>query len=205
MRRKAGTLFIILGVVLLCGALFLSLHNRSEDRQAEQFTADVVPVLIEEILADAQEPSQPEPSREQPRLDPETLTLEMSETVIDGYAYIGILSIPKLSLELPIMSDWSYKQLQISPCRFHGTLNGGNLVLMAHNYRSHFGKLSELSIGDAVVFTDVDGFVTEYTVVARDILQPDAVEELTSGDFDLTLFTCTYGGKTRVTVYCDKA
>ena len=35
-----------------------------------------------------------------------------------------------------------------------------------------------------------------------EILQPTAVEEMTSGDYDLTLFTCTYGGATRFTVRC---
>ena len=75
---------------------------------------------------------------------------------------------------------------------------------MAHNYASHFGGLSELSEGDNVFFTDMDGIVTMYEVVAQDILDPYAVEEMTSGEFDLTLFTCTYGGQSRVTVYCDR-
>ena len=74
---------------------------------------------------------------------------------------------------------------------------------MAHNYSSHFGGLSQLSEGDSVIFTDMDGVTTNYQVVAQDILAPYAVEEMTSGDYDLTLFTCTYGGQSRVTVYCD--
>lgn len=72
------------------------------------------------------------------------------------------------------------------------------------NYASHFGGLSKLSEGDGVIFTDMDGITTAYEVVAQDVLHPYAVEEMTSGDFDLTLFTCTYGGKSRVTVYCDR-
>ena len=75
---------------------------------------------------------------------------------------------------------------------------------MAHNYPKHFGQISDLSIGDSVVFTDMDGNVSNYSVVAKDVLSPTAVKEMTSGDFDLTLFTCTYGGKSRITVYCDR-
>jgi sortase A len=41
-------------------------------------------------------------------------------------------------------------------------------------------------------------------LVAQDILDPYAVEEMTAGNYDLALFTCTYGGKSRVTVYCDR-
>jgi sortase A len=41
-------------------------------------------------------------------------------------------------------------------------------------------------------------------VAALDILESTAVETMTAGEFDLTLFTCTYDGKSRVTVYCNK-
>lgn len=128
----------------------------------------------------------------------------MTQVVIKQYSYIGYLTIPKLRLELPIMTDWSYEHLKISPCRYSGSVMGDDLVLMAHNYARHFGKLSELSTGDEVYFTDVLGITTRYQVVGRDVLDPYAVGEMTSGEFDLTLFTCTYGGQSRVTVYCDK-
>lgn len=75
---------------------------------------------------------------------------------------------------------------------------------MAHNYAKHFGRIAMLKEGDRVVFMDVDGVVTEYAVVGFDVLDPYAVEEMTSGEFDLTLFTCIYDGKRRVTVYCDR-
>ena len=45
---------------------------------------------------------------------------KMTEVEINGNLYIGYLSIPALNLELPIMSTWSYPQLQIAPCRYHG-------------------------------------------------------------------------------------
>jgi sortase A len=49
----------------------------------------------------------------------------------------------------------------------------------------------------------MDGNTTAYEVVGKDVLDPTAVEVMTSGEYDLTLFTCTYGGASRVTVYCD--
>ena len=63
---------------------------------------------------------------------------------------------------------------------------------------------SSLRSGDSVIFTDMDGVITSYQVVALDVLHPTAVEEMTAGFYDLTLFTCTYGGKSRVTIYCNK-
>lgn len=78
-------------------------------------------------------------------------------------------------------------------------------IYFAFIYRSHFGNLNRLSVADTVMLTDINGRTITYEVVGKDILEPTAVEEMTSGDFDLTLFTCTYGGRSRVTVYCDKA
>jgi LPXTG-site transpeptidase (sortase) family protein len=120
-----------------------------------------------------------------------------------GRPVTGYLSIPALELNLPIMSQWDSARLKIAPCRYFGSVNGEDLVLMAHNYASHFGRIKELKLGDEVIFTDMDGFSTRYLVVNKDVLSPYAVEEVTSGDFDLTLFTCTYGGENRIGVYCE--
>ena len=50
----------------------------------------------------------------------------------------------------------------------------------------------------------MEGTTVEYEVIALDILEPTAIEEMTAGEFDLSLFACTYGGKSRVTVRCDR-
>ena len=102
------------------------------------------------------------------------------------------------------MADWSYPQLRIAPCRYSGSIWSDDMVLMAHNYARHFGQLSRLSIGEEVIFKDVNGITITYEVMAIDTLNPTEVEDMTSGEYDLTLFTCTYGGKSRVTVRCDR-
>lgn len=202
MRNKLGRCFLFLGILLLCGSLSLYLSNQQEDSQAEQGSMEVLPKLIEEI------PEEPDPQILAERLVPmefrEPETFEMTEVEIDGYGYIGYLSIPALELNLPVMGSWDYKRLQIAPCRYYGSIGGEDLVLMAHNYASHFGRIDELQSGDSVCFTDMDGISTWYQVTLRDLLPPTAVEEMTSGGSDLTLFTCTYGGRSRVTVHCDK-
>ena len=202
MRNKLGVCFLFLGVLLLCCSLSLYLSNKQEDSQAEQVSVEVLPLLIEEI------PEEPDPQILAERLAPiefrEPESFEMTEVTIDGYGYIGYLSIPSLELNLPIMGSWDYKRLQIAPCRYHGNIGSEDLVLMAHNYTSHLGRIDELQPGDTVCFTDMDGISTWYQVSVRDLLPPGAVEEMTAGEFDLTLFTCTYGGRSRVTVHCDQ-
>lgn len=100
------------------------------------------------------------------------------------------------------MSSLSYPKLKIAPCRYAGSAYLNNLVIAAHNYERHFGGLKRLTVGDAVRFTDVDGNVFNYTVVELEQLEPYQAAEMRSGEWDLTLFTCTLGGQHRVTVRC---
>lgn len=72
----------------------------------------------------------------------------------------------------------------------------------SHSGNSHSGNLKRLHEGDAVFFEDADGNRFHYEVAEIEILSPDAVEEMTEDDGDLTLFTCTLGGGSRVTVRC---
>ena len=209
MRRSLGIICILLGLALIIGSAWLFMKNQQEDITAGESSAEVLPSLIDQIRENTDvtvsaSDIMPELELQKP-LD--LLTEEekkMTEVVIKGVPYIGYLSIPKLKLDLPIISRWTYKLLNVAPCRFTGTVLGEDLVLMAHNYSSHFGKISQLELGDRLSFTDMDGELIFYEVVGKDVLEPTAVEEMTSGDFDLPLFTCTYGGEFRVTVYCDK-
>ena len=195
---------MILGAVLVLGALGLAVYNQKEAAQAEQTCAAVLPELMEKIRREKAEAVTEPPAQQIPEALRTPADVEMAEIVIDGERYIGCLCVPCLELELPVMSDWSYPQLRKAPCRYYGTALGGDLVLMAHNYARHFGGLSHLKAGDPVYFTDAEGNVHCYAVAAVDVLAPTAVEEMTAGEFDLTLFTCTYGGKSRVTVFCDR-
>lgn len=194
MRRRLGTVCMILGTALVLAALSLFLWNQREDRQAQAFVEQILPQLIEEIG---------EKEKEAALADPYDTT--MTEVVIDGYAYIGYVSIPSLGLELPVMSAWDYTRLKIAPCRYTGSTKSNDLVIAAHNYSRHFGRIKELREGDTVTFTDMDGVVSRYEVETVEILAPTDIEEMTAGDYDLTLFTCTYGGKSRVTVRCERS
>ena len=194
MRNKLGTICMILGTVLILAALSLFLWNRREAEQAGEAAADILPQVVEQIADTAAEaPAPPDP------FDP-----TMTEAEIDGYMYIGYLSIPALGLELPVMSEWDYNRLNIAPCRYSGSTKTDDLVIAAHNFAQHFGGLSGLTGGEQVIFVDMDNVVSTYTVAAVEILAPTAVEEMTNGEYDLSLYTCTYGGRSRVTVRCDR-
>ena len=186
MRRKAGTRCMVLGAVLVLAALSLFLWNQWEDRRAGNAAQEVLSELTEQTDEDGADP----------------YSTEMTQVEIDGYWYIGYVSIPSQGIDLPVMSSWSNPKLRIAPCRYSGSTKTADLVIAAHNYSRHFGPIKNLSPGDAVYFTDMDGVVTSYEVAEVDTLSPTAVEEMTDSGYALTLFTCTYGGQSRVTVRC---
>lgn len=205
MKTKIGIASVVLGAVLISMALGLYLYNAREQKQAADAVDLVMPQLVEAILL--RQDSQVEDTSALEEDAPIIVTQpqkKMPVVEIDGDPYIGFVGIPTLELELPVMDDWSYQKLKKSPCRFTGDMYSDDLVVMAHNYNRQFGPLKNLRVGDIVTFTDMDGETFRYAVVAVDVLQPTDVEEMTAGVYDLTLFTCTYGGKSRVTVRCDQ-
>ncbi len=205
---KRNKLYTAIGLLLLAAALFLTVYNLRSDVEAGT-AADTVLEQLAPELEEKKNISLPAlPSGESLEeayipdyiLNPE---MDMPEEEINGQRYIGVLRIPALSLELPVISEWSYPGLELAPCRYTGSIYLNNMVIAAHNYYSHFGHLKNLSQGDEITFTDMDGNVFRYEVAALETLSPYAIEEMTSGDWDLTLFTCTVSGQSRVTVRCE--
>lgn len=201
MKRK-GSVLIFAGLLLIAAALFITAFNLREEAAARTASVRAADRLEALIPAHTPRPAAV-PGAVLPENVPET-DMEMPVKTVDGVDYIGVIAVPSLSLELPVASEWSYERLKTSPCRYSGSVYSGDMVLCAHNYSSHFGQIKTLKPGDAVVFTDVDGNVYNYEVAELETLQPAAVDEMKSGEWDLTLFTCTIGGQTRVTVRCDR-
>lgn len=196
--------FIFSGVALILAALLLSAYNLHELRRAER-DISLASACLETAIASVVSAETPEESTdiELPDyiLNPD---MDMPVESINGIDYIGLLSIPSLELELPIISQWSYPSLKLAPCRYSGSAYSGSFIIAGHNYTSHFGKLKELSPGDSIDFTDADGNRFFYTVEAIEQLEASAVAEMESEVWDLTLFTCTIGGQSRVAVRCLK-
>lgn len=220
MRRRIGNFMMLLGAALVIAALLLFFVNRREDERAGAAADALLPDVVAEIerrnaeltgATDAPTVSptvEPEGDSVEPTRTPsryvDPYDTEMTEVVIGGYSYVGYLSIPALGLELPVMSDWSYPRLRVAPCRYFGSTKTDDLVILAHNYARHFGRLRNLSPGDAIIFTDMNGVVTRYRVIELEEMSPYAVTDMVSGEYDLTLFTCTYGGRTRFAIRADQ-
>ena len=198
MRKRMGIFCVGLGITCLLGAVGFVLYNRWEAQNAAQITQSLLENVQTRIEQDAlQESILPDDAA------PDT-PVEMATIQVDGYACFGILSIPALDLELPVLADWSYTKLKKAPCHYYGSCYEKNFVIAAHNYKSHFGRLSALNAGDIVIFTDVYGIAHCYEVALLETLQKEATMEMIASDFDLSLYTCTPGGGSRVTVRCER-
>ena len=204
-KNWIGKIFTITGLLLFAAALALSVYNLWDGYRAEQSREKLLEEYRDKNQNISDEGEQAEESDGQIpdyQLNPE---MEMPEIALDldGVACIGVLEIPAIDLKLPVLSEWSYPLLKKAPCRYSGSAYLDNLVIAAHNYRTHFGKLKELETGDEVIFTDAAGNRFEYKVAVVEALTPQSVEDMTSGEWALSLFTCTLDGKNRVTVRCD--
>lgn len=186
--KKKGKTFIIIGLLMILAAFSLTGYNIWDNMRAAIASNEILAELYKAIENNK----------------PEKHGAEMPELEIDGEFYVAVIQIPDLNLTLPVISSCSENNLRIAPCRYSGSIYTNDLVIAAHNYRSHFGQLDNLSEGAEITIVDFAGDSFTYKVAGVEVLQETAVEEMTSSGWDLSLFTCTIGGKARVTVRCDK-
>lgn len=186
-RRKRGVIMLVIGILLLAVAGGWFVVNILEDRAAGAYT--------DQILEKMNIP------------DEQDVILEdggNSVSMVGDEAFCGRIKIEKLGVELPVYQDWNYKKLKKAPCRYSGSVDTNDMIVAAHNYNSHFGKLHALEADDVIIFVDAVGQSYRYEVKELVLLDGSAVEDMHSGEWDFTLFTCTKGGKQRVTVRCER-
>lgn len=188
---KKAVIFIIIGCVLLVSSVGLFIYNEVSSFRAAEESMEIMSSLETEMLSDA------------PGIIDENDGV-MPTRLVNGINTVGVVSVPSVGIEVPVAAEWSYKNLKKSACRYSGTANDGKLIILAHNYRQHFGSLGKAETGDEVQFLDVNGTLYVYKITNKEILGKYELERLTDTDSDLTLFTCTYGGKKRVVVRCEK-
>ncbi len=183
MRKKInkGLAFILIGALLLMGALGWFFYNRYEDRMAGK-SADEIRTQYDKTSA--------------------TVENDIPLILVEGDAFCGKLTIPSLGLELPIFYEWDDAHLKKSPCRYSGQAVSDDLIIAGHNYLSHFGRLNQLHVNDEVLFSDAGGNVHRFSVKEMVTLEGTAVSDMVAGDWDLTLFTCTGNREKRITVRC---
>lgn len=195
--NKFSKIFIVIGGLLVLVSILLFIRNEYEDYNAGKKSLEVISYIKDIISVN--------------NLDAidgynevNSVNNDMSVTKINNYDYIGVINIPSLKLELPVINNYSEEKLRVAPVRYYGSVYTDDLIICAHSYKSHFGYLSKLVQGDKIIFTDIDGNVYIYEVLEIEILGPDDIIEMVDNEFDLTLYTCTNDSSGRITVRCNR-
>lgn len=196
-HTKLSLTFVTLGVLCIAVAAGIFLYNKISANQAYEVSQNTVNKLSEIIE-----------SKEPGVFPTDNYDREMPKTEIDGDHYIGVLNITELDLRLPVSAENNYDMLDISPCLYSGSIYCNDMVIAAHNYDSHFGRISYLPMGSKIIFTDTENNDYQFEVISIETLLPNQIEEMKTktlqNNWDLTLFTCTYGGNERIAVRCKK-
>jgi len=105
---------------------------------------------------------------------------------------LGILEIPRLSLEVPVYDGASDLHMDRGAARIDGTAmpgEPGNLGVAGHR-DGYFRVLKDIELGDEITITTVDG-PESYVVLELRIVDPTAVEVLNpTVQQSVTLVTC---------------
>ena len=124
----------------------------------------------------------------------------------EGFKVIGIIKIPAIDLEYPILEQTTDDAMKVSISKYWGgEINSyGNVSLAGHNNKitlTMFGKNKNLKIGDRIFLTDLTGRTIEYNIYDSFITDPDDVSILRTTDEsvrEVTLITCTNGRANRL-------
>ena len=128
----------------------------------------------------------------------------------------GVISIPKLNLEMPLYLGATDENMAKGAAVLSGTSvpiggNNTNAVIAGHRGwggAAYFRYITELSIGDEVVITNLWERL-RYRVVGTKIIEPHEIENIfiQPGRDMVTLLTChpyASGGKQRYLLYCQR-
>lgn len=128
-----------------------------------------------------------------------------------GYKVIGIVKIPKINIEYPILEignidpESAKQPMKLSIIKYWGeNVNDyGNLSIAGHNNKdgTMFGKTKKLQKGDIIELKDLKGQTIQYSIYDIFVTDPNDVSILLPKDElvrEVTLITCTNGNKERL-------
>lgn len=218
-KKKMFKFEFILSVFLLCVLSSYAIYAEYDRNKSEQVSQEIlagitfspeteiieeeVTVVILNAIPEEEEIAQTQTVQTEVAIDvPE----EQKSVASDGTEYytIGVVNIPSIDVNYPILSTYSDALLKIAPCKFHGPNPNevGNLCIAGHNYRNSkfFSKVPDMELGDTIEITDLGGNTITYSVYDKFIVNPDELEctsQLTGGKREITLITCTDDNKQR--------
>ena len=127
----------------------------------------------------------------------------MSVLAVDGVDFVGIIEFPQYGSVLPVCGHWG--QTSQYPCRFGGSLYDGSLQIGATTQVGQYSFYRDISVGDAVMFTDMEG--NRYTFQVAAMLYEKHIDQATLQHQEavLTLFVKNIYSFEYLIIFCENA
>lgn len=180
MKKKwIGVLMMIIGAAIIISALAMRYEaNKVQKNMIEDFNKNIQKV-DEQLGAN------------------ENIVIDDKKTTDNKKGTLGIISIPKIELNVALSEGIDAITLKYAVGHFVGTpMPGvkGNFCVAGHRsyaYNEYFNRLDELGIGDKITVTTVDGEFT-YEVYESKVVKPEETSVLdNTKNSEITLVTCT--------------
>ena len=196
---------MIIATIVIIGAGGLVIYNNIEENRVRDENNSIVSDLESNMdqYSDLNDEGQVE--KDLSWLDYGTAIGTDYSKTIDGITYIGILYFPNIeNLSVPVIDTCTDSLLKVSSCRYSGSMKTGDMIIAGHSYKAIFGRLeSNMVVGDLIYFKDLAGNVYKYELSSIESLLPEDTPKMQQGDWDLTIFTCSYNNQERITYRFD--
>ena len=173
-NRRTNRLFLWIGIFLLAAAVLLVAFWQWRMSRSAQL-ADSYVHTIRTLI--------PEP---QSALPEERMDNTMPVLSLDDTDFVGILEVPQFGSALPVCGDWG--DISQYPCRLSGSVYDRTIQIGGTAQKGQYDFYRELSVGDSVFFTDMEG--NRYTYAVTGIRYSKHADQTTlqKEDAALTLF-----------------
>jgi hypothetical protein len=182
---------IIVGVCLIIAAavtLALWRWNIHNSEKQVQYYVNTLRSLI------------PEPQAAVPE---ERRNNTMSVLSVDGIDFVGLLELPRYESVLPVCADWG--KTSRYPCHFTGSIYDGTMQLGATTQKGQYDFCRELSVGDTIHYTDVEGNRYTFTITSLGSEKHADQAALQRKEAALTLFIKNIYSFEYLIAFCDVA
>ena len=180
---------ILVGACLLIGAiviLALWRWNINNSEKRTQYYVDTLRALIPE----------PQNAALEERRDN-----TMSVLSVDGTDFVGIVELPHYASALPVCTDWG--KTSKYPCRFSGSIYDGTMQIGLTTQKGQYDFYRELSVGDTVIYTDVEGNKYTFTITSLRYEKHADQAALQQEEAPLTLFIKNIYSFEYLIVFCN--
>lgn len=189
MKKQTNRICILIGISLLVIAIVMLLFWQWGIYRSQKKAAQYVQTLRNLI-------PQPQGAALEERRDN-----TMSVLWVDGKNFVGILEMPKFGASLPICADWG--NVSAYPCRLDGSIYDRTMQIGATSQNGQYDFYRDISVGDPVFFTDMEGNRFAYTVTDIHYEKHADQAALRQKDAALTVFIKNIYSMEYIILFCN--